>query len=109
VRLRPDWPALKADSVVQALSLVAEVTRLLTDELRRSKAVGRVVEHVAAVIAKYAPAPPGSRKTTRVQVPTVLTESRRIAARREEHGVPAAVVDEAGRVTTRPSRHAAMA
>jgi hypothetical protein len=84
VRLRPDWPAIKADSVSQARSLVAEVTRLLTDELRRTQAVGQVVEHVAMVVAAHAPNPPGSRKTTRVHVPTLLTESTRIAARREE-------------------------
>jgi CRISPR-associated protein Cas1 len=88
VRLRPDWPALKSDSVAQARSLVAEVTRLLTDELRRTQAVSQVVEHVATVIAKHAPNPPGSRKTTRVHVPTVLTESRRIAARRKERDSP---------------------
>jgi hypothetical protein len=84
VRLRPDWPAIKPDSASKARSLVAEVTRLLTDELRRTQAVGQVVEHVATVIAKHAPDPPGSRKTTAVHVPTVLTESRRTAARREE-------------------------
>ncbi len=84
MRLRPDWPALRSDSVAQARSLVAEVARLLTDELRRTQAISQVVEHVASVIAKYAIDPPGSRKTTRVHVPTVLTESRRIAARREE-------------------------
>jgi hypothetical protein len=49
--LRPDWPALKADSVAQARSLVAEVTRLLTEELRRTQAVAHVVEHVATVVA----------------------------------------------------------
>ncbi len=86
VRLRPDWPALKADSVAQARSLVADVTRLLTDELRRTQAVGQVVEHVAAVVAAHAPDPPGSRKTTRVHVPTLLTESRRIRARQAEYG-----------------------
>jgi CRISPR associated protein Cas1 len=87
VRLRPDWPALKADSVAQARSLVAEVTRLLTDELRRTQAVGLVVEHVAAVVAAHAPNPPGSRKTTRVHVPTLLTQAIRITTRRQEHAI----------------------
>jgi CRISPR/Cas system-associated endonuclease Cas1 len=89
VRLRPDWPALRSDSIARARSLVAEVTRLLADELRRTQEVAEVVEQVATVIAKYAPDPPGSRKTTRVHVPTILTESRRIAARHDEHGLPA--------------------
>lgn len=52
--------------MAQARSLVAEVTRLLTDELRRTQAVAQVVEHVATAIAAHAPDPPGSRKTTRV-------------------------------------------
>jgi CRISPR-associated protein Cas1 len=90
VRLRPDWPALRSDSVALARSLVAEVTRLVTDELRRTRAVALVVEHVAIVIAAHAPNPPGSRKTTRVQVPTLLTESLRTAARREERVFPGA-------------------
>lgn len=85
VRLRPDWPAVKPDSLARARSLVAEVTRLLTDELRRTQTVAPVVEHVATVVAAHAPNPPGSRKTTRVHVPTLLTESRRMHARRLEH------------------------
>ena len=88
VRLRPDWPAVRSNSVAQARSLVAEVTRLLTNELRRTQAVSQIVEHVATIIAKHAIDPPGSRKTTDVNVPTVLTESRRIAARRTELRLP---------------------
>jgi CRISPR-associated protein Cas1 len=84
VRLRPDWPAVKPDAVGRARSLVAEVTRRLLDELRRTAIVAELVEEVATVAAKHAMAPPGSRKTTGINVPTVLSESRRTSARRAE-------------------------
>lgn len=84
VRLRPDWPAVQPDAVAKARSLVADVTRLLFDELRRTSAVAHLVEEVATVVANHALAPPGSRKTTVVDVPTILSESRRNRARQKE-------------------------
>lgn len=86
VRLRPDWPVLKPDFTARARSLVAEVTRLLQQALRRSQAVSQAVEHVATVVAEHAMEPPDSIKITSIDVPTVLSGSRRKQARRVEIG-----------------------
>jgi CRISPR-associated protein Cas1 len=84
VRLRPDWPVLKPDFTARARSLVAEVTRLLHQALRRSEDVSHAVEHVAAVVAHHALETPDSIKITAINVPTVLSGARRKQARRTE-------------------------
>ena len=84
VRLRPDWPVLKPDYTARARSLVAEVTRLLHQALRRSQAVAHAVEHVATVVAEHAIETPDSIKITTIDVPTVLSGARRRRARRAE-------------------------
>jgi hypothetical protein len=84
VRLCPDWLVLKPDYTARARSLVAAVTRLLHQTLRRSQAVAHPVEHVATVVARDAVETPDSIKTTQVRAPTMLSGTRMRQARRAE-------------------------
>ena len=65
-------------------SLVAELTRRLVAEVRRTRVIAETVELVAVTVAAHVIEVPGSRKTSRVHVPTVLTRSVLRAARRRE-------------------------
>jgi hypothetical protein len=75
---------LKPDYTARARSLVAEVTRLFHQALRRGQAVAHAVEHVATVVALHAIETPDSIKITAIDVPTVLTGARKRQARRAE-------------------------
>lgn len=87
VRLRPDWPVLRPQTVSVARSLVADVSRELLTALQRTKVVAHTVERVATVIADNAVETPGSKKTTDIVAPTILTNTARRRARRKEQMV----------------------
>jgi hypothetical protein len=106
VRLRPNWPVLRNWEVERARSLVAEITRLLVRELQRSKVLAHVAERVAAVVAHYAVATPGSRKVTEIRVPTVLSHSLQIKSRHAEHGLTESMLGERSALRRQRKREA---